>query len=706
MKKKLYVVVLLLIVMALTGCVDQLQNFLPMYTLTVEIEGQGSVLPQSGKHLPGEKVELEVEAENGWRFKDWGGLNGSEVVNNNIIMNDNKSITAVFIQDTNGGGEVTENEVYVKLHLPEPVPGKNFEFYVDYDIDPGNGYEAMYKGVSGTGPVIEQSLQVQPGNYYIYAAVDANGTGFHENGPDKGDFVGIYGGSFDNWPESPNAYVPDNGSADFDLYMQVMEEDWKEENVIVRLNLPYQVDHKKFVVFADNDMDPDNGYVSEYWGETYWSDVIEAQMFVPEGNYFIYAAIDANGSGFNEEGPDVGDFLGVYGGSMDYMPEYPNAYVPHDRMEDFNIDMFIMEEDWKEDNVKVTLELPYPVLDKEYVIAIDDDANPENGVLWDYWGICDGSDIIERTISLPHGDYNIYAAVNLNDSNFDGGPLAGDLVGVFGGSIDQWPAYQNAHVPEEGFVDFGVKLQVLEEDWTEEDNVIVRLELPYPVEHKEYVIIADDDLDPENGVIAEYLGECDWTQVIEATMYLPAGQYFIYAAVDANGNGLEEIGPDIGDFVGIYGDPNDEWVDYPNAYVPEEGMVQFDIDLVIVEEWEEENVIVKLNLPYAVEGKEYVISIDNDNDPDNGVLYDYWGMTEGTDYIEEYIYLPSGEYCIYAAVNMNDSDFETGPLAGDLVGIFGGSSDEWPDYPNAYVPEEGMVGFGIEMHVIEYDWEM
>ncbi len=548
MRKKLNWVVLALIVMVLTGCVDQLgqlQDLLNLYELTVNIQGEGKVLPTSGKYLPGDIVELNVQPEAGWRFERWDGPNASDVVNNKIPMDSNKTITAVFVVDGNGDGggdgSVEESVANVKLHLPQSAPGQYFELYIDNDIDPGNGFVAKHKGNCGPDPVFKHSFNVKPGDYYIYAAVDANGNGFHENGPDQGDFVGIYGGSFDNMPEHPNAHLPRNGVADFDLYMQVMENNWEEDNVIVRLNLPYQVEHKKYVIFVDNDMNPENGVVVDYWGEINLNQVIEAKMNVPEGNYYIYAAVDVNGNGFYDDGADVGDFVGFFGGSMDYMPDYPNAYVPHDGMVDFHIDMFVKEHEWNE------------------------------------------------------------------------------------------------------------------------GNVVVRLNLPYQVDHRKFVVFADTDMDPDNGYVSEYWGETYWSDVIEANMFVPEGNYYIYAAVDANGNGFDANGPDVGDFVGLFGGSMDYMPEYPNAYVPYDGMVDFHIDMFIMQEdWKEENVKVTLELPFPVVDKGYVIAVDDDANPENGVLWDYWGMCDGTDRIERTIPLPPGEYNIYAAVNLNDSDFDGG----------------------------------------------
>jgi hypothetical protein len=71
------------------------------YTLSVSTSGQGSVslYPSGGVYDAGTTVQLTANAASGWYFDHWtGSLSGS----NNptaIVMNSNKNVTAVFLQD-------------------------------------------------------------------------------------------------------------------------------------------------------------------------------------------------------------------------------------------------------------------------------------------------------------------------------------------------------------------------------------------------------------------------------------------------------------------------------------------------------------------------------------------------------------------------------------------------------------------------------
>ena len=75
----------------LCGC-GLLDNFI-RYTLKIDIQGEGEVTPPSGsKYKKGTVVELKATPQEGWKFKEWAGPNGSEVTSDKITMNGDKSI--------------------------------------------------------------------------------------------------------------------------------------------------------------------------------------------------------------------------------------------------------------------------------------------------------------------------------------------------------------------------------------------------------------------------------------------------------------------------------------------------------------------------------------------------------------------------------------------------------------------------------------
>ncbi len=113
------------------------------YTLNIAVEnGPGcSVAPASGSaYSAGTVVGLVPAGLANYVFHCWGGPNGAEVVENKIVMNGNKSITAVFIElknltvevEPDGAGSVaarllsgTEEEQTVELTA---IAGPGYEF--------------------------------------------------------------------------------------------------------------------------------------------------------------------------------------------------------------------------------------------------------------------------------------------------------------------------------------------------------------------------------------------------------------------------------------------------------------------------------------------------------------------------------------------------------------------------------------------------
>lgn len=76
------------------------------YSLTIAIEGSGTVLPGAGTYVrsSGSIQILQVSAAAGFKFDGWAGANGSEVVKDgssySIIINGNKTIIAKFVEET------------------------------------------------------------------------------------------------------------------------------------------------------------------------------------------------------------------------------------------------------------------------------------------------------------------------------------------------------------------------------------------------------------------------------------------------------------------------------------------------------------------------------------------------------------------------------------------------------------------------------
>ena len=105
-KKILYLMfILLIIIMGLTGC-SSLPFTTKNYTLDIDKKGQGSIIEPNGEGEYEFKedtiVTIKLEPAEGYKFKTWKGSNSSDLVEKKfpneweITMDDDKSITAIF----------------------------------------------------------------------------------------------------------------------------------------------------------------------------------------------------------------------------------------------------------------------------------------------------------------------------------------------------------------------------------------------------------------------------------------------------------------------------------------------------------------------------------------------------------------------------------------------------------------------------------
>ncbi len=86
-------------------------------TLTVRVDGDGSVTPEPGAHQmrDGQVVELRASAAEGWTFLGWrGDLDETEAVSITVTMDQDRQITAVFGQDT---ADEPDPEVWIRMHI-------------------------------------------------------------------------------------------------------------------------------------------------------------------------------------------------------------------------------------------------------------------------------------------------------------------------------------------------------------------------------------------------------------------------------------------------------------------------------------------------------------------------------------------------------------------------------------------------------------
>lgn len=110
-----------------------------------------------------------------------------------------------------------------------------------------------------------------------------------------------------------------------------------------KLLLPETAEGKSFLVAIDDDMTGDNGFTYSFTG-TCCAEVKENYTIsdVKAGTYFIYAVVFCGQN--SDKGPQCGDFLGVYGGSLDYPPLSPNAEIPSGGTANFDITLYKITE--------------------------------------------------------------------------------------------------------------------------------------------------------------------------------------------------------------------------------------------------------------------------------------------------------------------------------------------------------------------------
>lgn len=215
--------------LVLTGCggvTDNQQD----YTLSIQVQGQGTVTPTNGnKFSSNTAVTLEPKAADGWTFDHWEGKNGSQVVDNKIIINENKSITAVFckgdyfglnvgavrtyIRTKSNSSSVVDTETVLSKEVRENKVIFKVEFKYDGRTDGGSflGYEGnVYHRYGGFSyiPNYSEDWVNQP-KYVIFTAPIKEGSTLGVNSAIATiqEIVTVPAGSFKAWK-----FVASNGN--------------------------------------------------------------------------------------------------------------------------------------------------------------------------------------------------------------------------------------------------------------------------------------------------------------------------------------------------------------------------------------------------------------------------------------------------------------------------------------------------------------
>ena len=107
------------------------------------------------------------------------------------------------------------------LTLPNAAAGKTYYVLVDADMNGDNGSVKMSTGTCGSGTGVSyQVVDVPVGTYFVYAAVFTVSDG--SQGPQTGDYYGIYGGTMNNPPAERNVTVASGGVSSIDVLLAIV----------------------------------------------------------------------------------------------------------------------------------------------------------------------------------------------------------------------------------------------------------------------------------------------------------------------------------------------------------------------------------------------------------------------------------------------------------------------------------------------------
>ncbi len=409
-RKILTVLSCFLLFVLLVGCNFQKNQ---KYTLTVDVEGQGTVLPNGGQYSSGEKVTLEVTPDDNWTFDHWGGTDGDQVVENQIIMNGNKTITAVFTHNDN---------VSIELNLSETAQGKTYYIIFDDDLDYGNGYLHKLDDAVGDSLTITDTTYFSEGTYYLYAIIDMDGDGI-QNEAEWGDHYAVYGGTYNAPPDSPNATISGEGTASFELNSEVLI---PSGNVVINASLPEAVEGTCWIIIAHEGVNE-----KEFDVDLNNTDKVELIETMEPGTYIAYILIDKNSNMMI----DTGEYVGFYGSTdLVEFPEDYNAKIPENGFVVLDIPMLYVDFSG-EAQMNTTWNLSEPAPGANYKLTY---ANQQGGEDITRTGVCPDSATLEFSETIPA---NLYVVSLLIDCNDNGYTDTGDYIGYYNSDSGRWPIF-------------------------------------------------------------------------------------------------------------------------------------------------------------------------------------------------------------------------------------------------------------------------
>jgi len=110
-------------------------------------------------------------------------------------------------------------------------------------------------------------------------------------------------------------------------------------------------------------------------------------------------------------------------------------------------------------------------------------------------------------------------------------------------------------------------------------SVNIKISIPADAAGKTGVIIFDNDSDPSNGFVKEYVHTLSSGTNFDVILDdVPAGTYYLFGAVFVVGTYGND--PGVGDYIGVYGATSPNIPTHANAIVPASGTVTFNFDLI------------------------------------------------------------------------------------------------------------------------------
>jgi len=224
LKKYLILVMIIVLSLSLTGCMDFLNvdsASKDYYDLRMEEpRGEGEVTPEEGRHRieAGSTAPISAEAEDDWVFNEWRGGNvaSEDSENTEVFMDDDVDIKAIFVEDIirevtvasniSGAGSFTGEDEYNKGEDVEITVEENLGFeFEEWEVIEPEGLSLRSKEKNTTGfrmPGEDVKLEAQfqdVGSGDVVMDHEGSGSTSGEGEYTIGSSVDISAGPADNW---------------------------------------------------------------------------------------------------------------------------------------------------------------------------------------------------------------------------------------------------------------------------------------------------------------------------------------------------------------------------------------------------------------------------------------------------------------------------------------------------------------------------